>query len=157
VVVANAADPLVVWSAQTADQVVWVDTALLWSADSALCPACGAVLRRVPNGCSPDGSDISKETHQITQTHTNQQETARDDRTDDDPRDTRPGTFPNASRWDCPACPLTQPEATYSVLGPQILLPDGRLIDPQLRVPGSFNISNAAMALAAAAAFGVET
>jgi UDP-N-acetylmuramyl tripeptide synthase len=119
VVIANAADPLVVWSAQTAAKVVWVDTALLWSADSALCPACGSVLRRVP--APGAGGD-------------------------------QPGSY---LRWDCPACPLTQPEAEYSVRGPLIKLPDGRLIDPQLRVPGSFNISNAAMALAAASAFGV--
>ncbi|MDR1711463.1 MAG: MurT ligase domain-containing protein [Propionibacteriaceae bacterium] len=108
VVIANADDPLVVWAAQTAARVVWVDTALLWSADAALCPACGAVLA-----------------------HT--------------------------GRWDCPECPLTQPEASYRVVGAQIRLPDGRVVDPQLNVPGSFNISNAAMALAAAVSFGVDT
>jgi UDP-N-acetylmuramyl tripeptide synthase len=117
VVVANAADPLVVWSAETASQVVWVDTALLWSADAALCPACGAVLERRP-------SDPSR---------------------------------PADLRWNCPECPLTQPEAGYTVVGSQIRLPDGRVIDPELQVPGSFNISNAAMALAAANAFAIPT
>jgi UDP-N-acetylmuramyl tripeptide synthase len=178
VVIANAADPLVVWSAETADQVVWVDTALLWSADSALCPACGAVLRRIPTKINiradnpqithanqleanhdDHTKDSSEKNHRMVQALTNQQETSHDDRTDDDHKEIQPGANQsslNISRWDCPACPLTQPEAKYSVHGTQILLPDGRLIDPQLQVPGSFNISNAAMALAAAAAFGVE-
>lgn len=45
VVVANSNDPLIVWSAQTARRVIWVDTASTWTADAALCPACGALLR----------------------------------------------------------------------------------------------------------------
>ncbi len=46
VVVANTDDPLVTWAAGTATRVIWVDTATRWNADAALCPACGAVLRR---------------------------------------------------------------------------------------------------------------
>jgi len=42
-VVANAADPLVVWAAQESD-TVWVDTGLLWREDATACPACGALL-----------------------------------------------------------------------------------------------------------------
>ena len=42
-VVANAADPLVVWAAQESD-TVWVDTGLLWRDDATSCPACGALL-----------------------------------------------------------------------------------------------------------------
>ena len=42
-VIANAADPLVVWAAQNAD-VVWVDTGLSWREDATACPACGALL-----------------------------------------------------------------------------------------------------------------
>jgi UDP-N-acetylmuramyl tripeptide synthase len=42
-VVANAADPLVVWAAQDSD-TVWVDTGLLWREDATACPACGALL-----------------------------------------------------------------------------------------------------------------
>ncbi|WP_328701867.1 DUF1727 domain-containing protein [Aestuariimicrobium ganziense] len=44
VVVANACDPLVVWSAQPARRVVWIDTGDVWGQDAALCPGCGAVL-----------------------------------------------------------------------------------------------------------------
>jgi UDP-N-acetylmuramyl tripeptide synthase len=110
-IVANASDPLVVWSAGTAARVIWVETATTWSADGALCPACGTVLRRVPA----------------------------DDR----------------DRWDCPGCELTQPDAGYRVDGDHIVLPNGTMVHPDLQVPGSFNVSNAACALAAAIEFGV--
>ena len=51
VVVANSDDPLVTWAAEKAHTVVWVDTAATWSADAALCPACGTILdRREPSG-----------------------------------------------------------------------------------------------------------
>lgn len=110
-IVANASDPLVVWSAGTAAKVVWVQTATSWSADGALCPACGTVLDRVPS----DGPD----------------------------------------RWTCPGCPLTQPEPDYVVDGDHVVLPNGKMVRPDLQVPGSFNVSNAACALAAAIEFGV--
>jgi UDP-N-acetylmuramyl tripeptide synthase len=62
---------------------------------------------------------------------------------------------PGRLTWDCPACPATQPTASYTVQGAEITLPGGRRLTPQLQVPGSFNISNAACALAAAVEFGV--
>jgi UDP-N-acetylmuramyl tripeptide synthase len=111
-IVANASDPLVVWAAGTAAKVVWVQTATLWNADAALCPACGTVLQRVPS----DG----------------------------------------VTRWDCPGCELAQPAAGFVVTGGQVSLPDGTVVVPELQVPGSFNISNAACALAAAMEFRVE-
>ncbi|MGI8457299.1 MAG: MurT ligase domain-containing protein [Propionibacteriaceae bacterium] len=46
VVVANADEPLIVWAAQTAREVIWVDTASTWTQDASLCPQCGAVLIR---------------------------------------------------------------------------------------------------------------
>lgn len=46
VVVANAEEPLIVWAAETAKQVVWVDTASTWTQDSSLCPNCGSGLAR---------------------------------------------------------------------------------------------------------------
>lgn len=50
-VVANSDDPLVVWTAQAAREVVWFDSAGTWESDAALCPACGALLtRRQPSG-----------------------------------------------------------------------------------------------------------
>ena len=107
-VIANANDPLVVWAAGTAQTVVWVNTATLWTADAALCPACGSMLTTIDD------------------------------------------------RWDCPGCELTQPEATWRVDGDAIVLPSGERVTPELRVPGSFNVSNAACALAAAVELGVD-
>lgn len=46
VVVANACDPLVVWSVDHARRVIWVDTRDPWTQDATLCPACGAILGR---------------------------------------------------------------------------------------------------------------
>src|SRR6478672_2907060 len=46
VVVANADEPLIVWAAQTAGRVVWVDTATTWTQDASLCPNCGSALAR---------------------------------------------------------------------------------------------------------------
>lgn len=42
-VVANAADPLVVWAASPA-ATTWVDTGVTWREDATVCPACGALL-----------------------------------------------------------------------------------------------------------------
>ncbi|MCW5952948.1 MAG: DUF1727 domain-containing protein [Propionibacteriaceae bacterium] len=112
VIVANASDPLVAWSSGTAAQVIWVETDTQWSADGALCPACGAILTRLRT-------------------------TGRD-------------------RWDCPGCELSQPEASYLVADGTIRLPGGDMVTPRLQVPGRFNVSNAACALAAAVQFGVD-
>jgi len=108
-VVANAADPLVVWAAQTAHRVVWVDAATRWRSDTALCPACGHLL----------------------------------------------AWHGQPAAWDCPACDLTQPTAAYRLRDGAITLPDGRTVTPRLQVPGSFNVANAACALAGAVEFGV--
>ncbi len=50
VVVANACDPLIVWVAQVASQVIWVDSGASWTRDSVLCPACSAMLAADPAG-----------------------------------------------------------------------------------------------------------
>ena len=115
VVIANADDPLVTWAAEKARRVEWVDTGSLWSADAAMCPACGAMLTRT----APSGPD-------------------------------------DVGDWDCPSCELTQHPADYAVRGASIQLPDGRLVEPHLNVPGRFNVANAAMALAAVAELGVD-
>jgi UDP-N-acetylmuramyl tripeptide synthase len=47
IVVANADEPLVVWAASAAEQVVWVDTATTWTQDSSLCPECDSGLIRI--------------------------------------------------------------------------------------------------------------
>lgn len=45
-VVANADDPSIVWSARHAPNVVWVAAGQVWTADSAVCLDCGALLAR---------------------------------------------------------------------------------------------------------------
>ncbi|MDN5804779.1 MAG: MurT ligase domain-containing protein [Microlunatus sp.] len=117
VVVANADEPLVVWAAQTARQVVWVDTATTWTQDASLCPQCGALLVRD----QPDQ------------------------------------TGGHGGRWHCSDCELAQPEATYRVVDGRIVDADGNSFDPGLQVPGAFNVSNAACALAAATQLGVDS
>jgi UDP-N-acetylmuramyl tripeptide synthase len=44
--VANADDPHVVWAASVIPDVTWVSVGQRWTADSAVCPSCGEILRR---------------------------------------------------------------------------------------------------------------
>ena len=61
VVVANADEPLIVWAAQTARRVVWVDTASTWTQDASLCPQCGSPLvREQPGGWRCTGCDLAQ-------------------------------------------------------------------------------------------------
>jgi UDP-N-acetylmuramyl tripeptide synthase len=46
--IANADDPHVVWAASVVPDVTWVSVGQRWTADSALCPSCGAILHRAP-------------------------------------------------------------------------------------------------------------
>ncbi len=116
VVVANADEPLIVWAAQTAKQVIWVDTATTWTQDASLCPNCGAnLVREQPDHTGGSGGD-----------------------------------------WHCTGCTLAQPVADYRVIDGRIVGPDQQVWDPQLQVPGAFNVSNAACALAAAELMGVD-
>jgi lipid II isoglutaminyl synthase (glutamine-hydrolysing) len=56
--VANADDPHVVWAASAIPDVTWVSVGQRWTADSALCPSCGLILRRaaVDDPGNPDWS-----------------------------------------------------------------------------------------------------
>ncbi|MGH8891301.1 MAG: DUF1727 domain-containing protein [Acidothermaceae bacterium] len=45
--VANADDPHVVWAANVISDVTWVSVGNAWTADSILCPSCGAILHRL--------------------------------------------------------------------------------------------------------------
>ena len=116
VVVANADEPLVVWAALAAKEIVWVDTSTTWTQDSSLCPECDANLIRV----QPDpraGQDAD---------------------------------------WYCSGCGLARPKGDYRVESGTIVDRTQHVWDPQLGVPGRFNINNAACALAAAELMGVE-
>jgi UDP-N-acetylmuramyl tripeptide synthase len=116
VVVANADEPLVVWAALPAKQVIWVDTSTTWTQDSSLCPECeGNIIRIQP-----------------------------------DPRSGLGGA------WYCTSCDLAQPKGDYRVESGTIVDRTQQVWDPQLSVPGVFNVSNAACALAAAELMGVD-
>lgn len=62
----------------------------------------------------------------------------------------------DADGWRCTGCDLAQPPATYRVVGDTIVLPDDSVVTPALNVPGGFNVSNAACALAAAELLGID-
>ncbi|MEZ5141531.1 MAG: MurT ligase domain-containing protein [Acidimicrobiales bacterium] len=49
-VVANADDPLVVWAADGAGDVVWVATGTRWTLDAAGCPSCGGRIEFADDG-----------------------------------------------------------------------------------------------------------
>jgi UDP-N-acetylmuramyl tripeptide synthase len=116
VVVANADEPLVVWAALPAKQVIWVDTSTTWTQDSSLCPECdGNIIRIQPDPRSGLGGD-----------------------------------------WYCTSCDLAQPKGDYRVESGTIVDQTQQVWDPQLSVPGVFNVSNAACALAAAELMGVD-
>lgn len=59
-------------------------------------------------------------------------------------------------RWACPTGDLVQQEATWHVDGDAVIDPDGARWPLELRVPGSFNVSNGACALAAASELGID-
>jgi UDP-N-acetylmuramyl tripeptide synthase len=116
IVVANADEPLIVWAALAAEQVVWVDTATTWTQDSSLCPECDANLIRIqPDPTSGQDAD-----------------------------------------WFCSGCGLARPKGDYRVESGTIVDRAEHVWDPHLSVPGAFNISNAACALAAAELMGVD-
>jgi len=116
IVVANADEPLVVWAASAAEQVVWVDTATTWTQDSSLCPECDSGLIRIqPDRTSGQDAD-----------------------------------------WYCSGCGLARPKGDYRVESGTIVDRAEHVWDPHLSVPGVFNISNAACALAAAELMGVD-
>jgi UDP-N-acetylmuramyl tripeptide synthase len=54
--IANADDPHVVWAAGVITNVTWVSVGQRWTADSALCPSCGEILRRPDDPTDPDWS-----------------------------------------------------------------------------------------------------
>lgn len=67
----------------------------------------------------------------------------------------QPSQLEHPGVWDCPGCDLTQPQADYVVHGGKITLPGGRVLMPRLKVPGKFNVNNAACALGAVALWGI--
>lgn len=54
--VANADDPHVAWAVGLITDVTWVSVGQRWTADSALCPNCGEILRRAADPTDPGWS-----------------------------------------------------------------------------------------------------
>jgi UDP-N-acetylmuramyl tripeptide synthase len=131
--IANADDPHVVWAASAVPDVTWVSVGQRWTADSALCPSCGAILHRAAaDSVAADGVAAD-------------------------------GVAPEgmALVWSCSECGLTRPQPSWvlnastgaepaSVVGP-----DGVRHALHLALPGVANQANATLALVAADALGV--
>lgn len=62
VVVANCDDPIVSFAAERAERVVWVAAGQVWTADSAVCPECGALLNRSADEWSCPGCGRTRPT-----------------------------------------------------------------------------------------------
>ena len=58
--------------------------------------------------------------------------------------------------WSCSACGFARPRPDIALDGDDVVLADGRHLRVRLQLPGRFNVANAAMAMGAAAALGVE-
>jgi UDP-N-acetylmuramyl tripeptide synthase len=60
--------------------------------------------------------------------------------------------------WACPECGLSRPQATWAVdnASDSLITPDGQNIKLRLNLPGDANRSNAAIAAAAAAGYGIH-
>jgi len=106
IVVANANDPLVVYGAESAANVLWCDVPTTWMADAVSCPKCTEPLDH-------DGPS-----------------------------------------WRC-RCGFTRPSPITTSLVDELVV-DTTPVTLDLSVPGEFNRANAAMALTALAAVGVD-
>ena len=62
---------------------------------------------------------------------------------------------PKDRHWHCPSCGLSRPTPQWTVDGRTVTAPDKTSYDVQLSLPGEVNIGNAALAAAAASAWGV--
>ncbi|WP_116245666.1 MurT ligase domain-containing protein [Nocardiopsis sp. FIRDI 009] len=60
--------------------------------------------------------------------------------------------------WECPECGLTRPQTTWGVENEtdSLVCPDGQRVRLQLNLPGDANRSNAAIAAATAAGYGIH-
>ena len=105
-VVANADDPDIVWSALASRSQVWVSAGQRWNADALVCPQCGEMCRHA------DGD------------------------------------------WSCTGCELRRPEPDWWLEG-AVLHSREEAVQLDLDLPGSFNLSNAAVAVVAAYVAGV--
>ena len=127
-VVANADDPLVAWAASAGRMITWVGTGQRWRDDATTCPACGSRIVWSPPGDLVQGAPAAG------------------------PEAPSRGGAP----WACRACGFSRCPPDLWLEGNDLVAADGERHAVRLRLPGWCNRANAAMAAAAAAAFGVR-
>ncbi len=131
-VVANADDPLVVWAAGAAPNVVWVGTEAHWTNDASGCPNCGGRIEFTP------AADPSVADHW----HCTECDFAKPDPT-----------------WWLTTQAVDDATSGRSRTGPprySVRRRDGAAIPLDLSLPGRVNAANAAVALATATAMGAD-
>lgn len=143
VVVADPGDPNVAWAAAAAPRVAWVATGNPWRLDSALCPRCGSLLdlpeRRCPTSPAVAGFPAVAVPPTVAVS----------------PAVAVAGVSASSGEpWACSSCGLAEPAPDLRVHGQRLHAADDD-VTLALRLPGSFNVGNAAMAATAALALGV--
>jgi lipid II isoglutaminyl synthase (glutamine-hydrolysing) len=146
-VVANADDPLVAWSAMAAPRVCWVGAGQPWTEDAAGCPSCGARVIFAP-GVPPGGPSDPPAGPAIegAQVEGAPIEAAGSE---------RKGASP-AGGWRCSGCDLHRPDLDLWLEDDEVVTAQGWRRHLNLALPGRANRANAAMALAAARHLGVD-
>jgi UDP-N-acetylmuramyl tripeptide synthase len=125
-VIANCDDPRIVWAASAADQVVWVGAGLASIDDCQVCPGCGSPLS-FSGSPGATGSTDSTDVAGVAESTT----------------------------WSCVGCDLHRPAAEVRLCDGRLTWPGHFAVDLRVRLPGEVNISNAAIAVTAAAQLGV--
>jgi lipid II isoglutaminyl synthase (glutamine-hydrolysing) len=146
-VVANADDPLVAWSAMAAPRVCWVGAGQPWTEDAAGCPNCGArIIFDVELPAKDEPPAKAEQPGEAEQPR----EAGRPGGPE---RDENPGP---AGGWHCSGCDLHRPDLDLRLEDDEVVTADGWRARLNLALPGRANRANAAMALAAARHLGVE-
>jgi UDP-N-acetylmuramyl tripeptide synthase len=154
-VIANADDPLVVWGAATAEQVVWVGAGQPWTADASGCPACGGRITFLGTLSRVQPGEVSKEAAEASDYRPASPEMPEMSRTE------RTGPVVSETErtaeggWACQTCDFTRPSLDVWLDGDTAVLA-GRPVPLDLTLPGRANRANATMALAAASVLGAD-
>lgn len=165
-VIANADDPLVVWGAGAAREVIWVGAGQPWTADAAGCPNCGSRIIFEPTSQTPDqpaaatpeepGAGTPDRPAAVTP---NQSEAGSAGKTAGSAGETAGSAGEaagSAAGWACSSCDLRRPPLAVTVAGREVVSADGWSAPLRMALPGRCNRANAALALAAAVRMGAD-